>query len=141
MRVDFVERYEWFLLFIFIFLTYLIPLETRLLWQPDEIRYAEISREMLASGNWSVPYMLDIRYFEKPVLGYWLNSIAQWLFGGGNFSVRIVVVTSTLLTGLFVYRAALLVWHNQCLRLMHWWCFYLRFLCCLLALIIFLTLL
>lgn len=115
MRVDFVERYKWFLLFIFIFLTYLIPLETRLLWQPDETRYAEISREMLVSGNWSVPYMLDVRYFEKPVLGYWLNSIAQWLFGGGNFSVRIVVVTSTLLTGLFVYRAAMLIWHNRAL--------------------------
>lgn len=115
MSVNFVERYKWFLLFIFILLTYFIPLETRLLWQPDEIRYAEISREMLTSGNWSVPYLLDIRYFEKPVLGYWLNSIAQWLFGGGHFSVRIVVVTSTLLTGLFVYRAALLVWHNQAL--------------------------
>ncbi|AYY79702.1 MAG: lipid IV(A) 4-amino-4-deoxy-L-arabinosyltransferase [Proteus vulgaris] len=115
MSVNFVERYKWFLLFIFILLTYFIPLETRLLWQPDEIRYAEISREMLASGNWSVPYLLDIRYFEKPVLGYWLNSVAQWLFGSGHFSVRFVVVTSTLLTGLFVYRVALLVWHNQAL--------------------------
>lgn len=115
MSVSFIERYKWFLLFIFILLTYFIPLETRLLWQPDEIRYAEISREMLTSGNWSVPYLLDIRYFEKPVLGYWLNSIAQWLFGGGHFSARIVVVTSTLLTSLFVYRAALLVWHNQSL--------------------------
>lgn len=115
MHTDFMERYKGLLLLAFLFLTYFIPLEARLLWQPDEIRYAEISREMLASGNWSVPYLLDIRYFEKPVLGYWLNSITQWLFGDGHFSVRVVVVTSTLLTGLFVYKAAMQVWHNRSL--------------------------
>lgn len=107
------DKYKWLLLILFILLTYFIPLETRLLWQPDEIRYAEISREMLASGNWTVPYLLDIRYFEKPVFGYWLNSIVQWLFGDGHFSVRFVVVTSTLLTGFFVYRAAMAIWQNR----------------------------
>ncbi|MDF7474253.1 phospholipid carrier-dependent glycosyltransferase [Proteus mirabilis] len=109
------ERYKWLLFFLFILLTYFIPLETRLLWQPDEIRYAEISREMLVSGNWSVPYLLDIRYFEKPVLGYWINCIAQWLFGESHFAVRIVVVTSTLLTGWLIYKAAMVVWRNSAL--------------------------
>ncbi|OAT24981.1 lipid IV(A) 4-amino-4-deoxy-L-arabinosyltransferase [Proteus myxofaciens] len=113
MSTGVVERYKWLLLIFFILLTYFIPLETRLLWQPDEIRYAEISREMLMSGNWTVPYLLDVRYFEKPVLGYWINSIAQWLLGEGHFSVRIVVVTSTLLTGYFIYRSVMLVWDNR----------------------------
>ncbi|MCL8623948.1 phospholipid carrier-dependent glycosyltransferase [Proteus mirabilis] len=115
MNIAMTERYKWLLFFLFILLTYFIPLETRLLWQPDEIRYAEISREMLVSGNWSVPYLLDIRYFEKPVLGYWINCIAQWLFGESHFAVRIVVVTSTLLTGWLIYKAAMVVWRNSAL--------------------------
>ena len=115
MNIAKIERYKWLLFFLFILLTYFIPLETRLLWQPDEIRYAEISREMLVSGNWSVPYLLDIRYFEKPVLGYWINCIAQWLFGESHFAVRIVVVTSTLLTGWLIYKASMVVWRNSAL--------------------------
>lgn len=104
---------KWCLLFGFVLVTYFLPLNGRLLWQPDELRYAEISRELIISYNWSVPELLDIRYFEKPIFGYWVGAIFQMLFGENNISVRLGVVFSTLVSGLFVYLSAKMAWKNS----------------------------
>lgn len=104
---------KWCLLFGFVLVTYFLPLNGRLLWQPDELRYAEISRELIISYNWSVPELLDIRYFEKPIFGYWVGAVFQMLFGENNISVRLGVVFSTLVSGLFVYLSAKMAWKNS----------------------------
>ena len=86
-------------------LFYLVPLMTHGLWIPDETRYAQISQSMLQSGNWVTPHFMGLRYFEKPIAGYWLIAIGQAVFGDNLFGVRIA---SALTTGLSVWLAWLL---------------------------------
>ncbi|MGA7594658.1 MAG: glycosyltransferase family 39 protein [Gallionella sp.] len=78
-------------------------LEYRKLIKPDEGRYAEIPREMVASGNWVTPRLNDLKYFEKPPLQYWTTAIAYEVFGQHQW-------TSRLWTGLTGFAGILLVW-------------------------------
>src|SRR5579863_1844606 len=41
---------------------------------PDESRYAEIPREMVATGDYLTPRLNGVKYFEKPPLVYWLEA-------------------------------------------------------------------
>jgi len=72
----------------FFVLVYFVPLGVRPMVGPDEFRYAEIPREMLATGDWVVPHLDGLRYFEKPVLGYWLNAASIAVFGENAFAIR-----------------------------------------------------
>ncbi|MDD1964558.1 lipid IV(A) 4-amino-4-deoxy-L-arabinosyltransferase [Pseudomonas putida] len=93
-------------------LAYLLPLGTHGLWIPDETRYAQISQEMLHSGNWVAPHFMGLRYFEKPAAGYWLIAVGQAIFGENLFGVRIASALASGLTVLLVYLFAQKLWSD-----------------------------
>ena len=70
-------------------LIYIAPLGSYPLIEPDEGRYAEIPREMIASGNYITPMLNYVKYFEKPVFFYWMNAAAMRVFGENEFAARI----------------------------------------------------
>ncbi len=70
-------------------LLWFAPLGYRDLVSPDEGRYAELSREMLVTGDWITPRLNGLLYFEKPALQYWAGAIAFAVFGVGEFAARL----------------------------------------------------
>ena len=68
------------------------------LLDPDEGRYSEIPREMLESGDFITPRLNYVKYFEKPVLYYWLTAGVFKMFGQNEFTSRLTPVLSGLLT-------------------------------------------
>jgi 4-amino-4-deoxy-L-arabinose transferase-like glycosyltransferase len=64
-------------------------LRARTLVPPDEGRYAEMAREMFASGDWITTRLNGIKYFEKPPLQTWMNALSFELFGLGDWQARL----------------------------------------------------
>ena len=97
-------------------LFYLVPLMSHGLWIPDETRYAQISQEMLQSGNWVAPHFMGLRYFEKPIAGYWMIAIGQAVFGDNLLGVRIASALSTGLSVCLVWLIAGRLWNDPLKR-------------------------
>lgn len=60
------------------------------LLEPDETRYAEIPREMLAKGEWVVPLLAGEPYLDKPPLLYWLVMLGYQAFGVSPATARLI---------------------------------------------------
>jgi|KBSSwiStaDraftv2_1062776.scaffolds.fasta_scaffold32680_2 4-amino-4-deoxy-L-arabinose transferase-like glycosyltransferase len=74
-----------------------LTLDARHLLPSDEGRYAEIAREMLASGDWVTIRYNGVKYFEKPPLHMWMTALSFQAFGVGEWQARLWVA----LTGAF----------------------------------------
>ncbi|MHC8354067.1 lipid IV(A) 4-amino-4-deoxy-L-arabinosyltransferase [Pseudomonas sp. LB3P81] len=93
-------------------LAYLLPMGSHGLWIPDETRYAQISQGMLLSGDWVSPHFMGLRYFEKPVAGYWMIALGQAVFGDNLFGVRFASALSTGLSVMLGYLIARRLWNE-----------------------------
>jgi 4-amino-4-deoxy-L-arabinose transferase-like glycosyltransferase len=86
-----------------LFYTSRVPLIDR-----DEGRYAEVAREMVASGDWLVPRLFGVPYLEKPPLFHWLTAASCGSVGMNELGARLVsgvaAAVGVLFTGLFAHR-------------------------------------
>ncbi|WP_038494224.1 glycosyltransferase family 39 protein [Janthinobacterium agaricidamnosum] len=82
------RKLMWALLAVFVIVT-LYALGVRTLVPPDEGRYAEMAREMFASGDWVTTRLNGIKYFEKPPLQTWMNALSFMAFGLGDWQARL----------------------------------------------------
>lgn len=88
-------------------------LEYRGLFIPDEARYAEIPREMLATGDWTTPRLNDLKYFEKPPFQYWLTAVSFALFGEDEWTARLPGAILGFLAVLIVGLTACRIWDSR----------------------------
>lgn len=75
------------------------------LMNPDEGRYAEVPREMVASGDWVTPRLDGVPYFEKPPLMYWAVASCEKLLGLDEWSARITPAFMAMCGLLLTYGA------------------------------------
>jgi 4-amino-4-deoxy-L-arabinose transferase-like glycosyltransferase len=80
---------------------YFSGLGTIPLLEPDEGRYAEIPREMVASGDFVTPRLNGVVYLEKPPLYYWGTALSLRIFGETEFGAR-AFTASVSLAGLLL---------------------------------------
>ena len=55
----------------------------------DEAFYSRVVMEMLRSGDWLTPTLLDRMAYFKPPLLYWLSALSVAVFGPGHYAFRL----------------------------------------------------
>ena len=93
----------WSFLFLAVAAFYLYGLGAVPLVGPDEPRYAQVAREMLARHDLITPTLGGLPWFEKPPLLYWMMMASYRVFGVNEFSARLAPAICGLLTAVFVY--------------------------------------
>ena len=71
------------------------------LFDPDEGRNAEVAREMLVGGDWTVPHFNGLPYLDKPVLFFWLVAAAFRVLGVGEVAARLPAALAAIATVVF----------------------------------------
>ncbi|MBK7644996.1 MAG: glycosyltransferase family 39 protein [Planctomycetes bacterium] len=64
----------------------------------SEVRYIESAREMTERGDWVVPTLGYVPYFEKPILLYWLGAASQLVLGSSGVAQRLPSILAATLS-------------------------------------------
>ena len=93
---------------------YLVGNQSVPLWDRDEPRFAQTSRQMLQSGDWVVPRLYDHVRTAKPPLIYWVQAASMKMIGqqgpAGVFAIRlpssIAMLFTLIVTAVVLWRYA-----------------------------------
>lgn len=70
----------------------------------DEINFAECSREMIETGDYTRVYLNYLPFWEKPPLFFWLQSACMHVFGVNEFAARFPNAICGIVTLIALFR-------------------------------------
>jgi 4-amino-4-deoxy-L-arabinose transferase-like glycosyltransferase len=95
-------------------------LGARSLWGSED-RWAEISRNILKSGDWFHPAINGQVYFDKPLFSYWWIVASEWLTGTlDEFTIRLPSLMAGIIVLWATYSLARRLWDIQVAWLTLW---------------------
>lgn len=101
------SRHDWLIdmicLAVIVSVFYLLWLGSYPLFTPDEGRYSEVAREMVASGDYITPRVDGVAFLDKPILYYWLQATAIHFFGVKEWALRLFPALLGVLGSLITY--------------------------------------
>lgn len=106
-------KLDLFFITIVLSIFYAIWIGSYALFTPDEGRYSEVAREMVASGDYVTPRLNGVAFLDKPVLYYWLQASAIHLFGLKEWSLRFWPALLGILGSLVTYLAGSILFSRR----------------------------
>lgn len=98
------QRNFLYTILLFVALVRLVTLGAYPLADTTEARYAEIAREMVATGNWVTPQLDDsVPFWGKPPLSTWVTAASFRIFGINEFAARLPAFIMALIVALLCY--------------------------------------
>ncbi|MDK8462168.1 glycosyltransferase family 39 protein [Marinobacter sp. SS13-12] len=82
-------------------------------WPADEPRFAEVAREMVASGNWLIPMRGGELYPDKPPVFMWSIALFYWLTGSLKVAFMLPNALCSLLTLGLVFDLGARLWNPR----------------------------
>ncbi|SFU73711.1 4-amino-4-deoxy-L-arabinose transferase [Pustulibacterium marinum] len=115
-------------LFLFFLLVVAVTLFTFLdSWgftETSEARYAEISKEMVETGDYLNPQLLGIYHYHKPPVAYYLTAIGYKIFGFNEFGARFFLQLFLLFQLILVYKIVEYLYNDKKLALLSAACYF-----------------
>lgn len=90
-------------LMLFVALALFVNLGGLPLFDEDEGAYAEVTREMLATGNFITPHLEGKPFFHKPPMIYWTQAVCVRLLGLNEFALRLPSALASFFWALMLF--------------------------------------